>query len=69
MKVAQHPDYDARFPGKFQWGLLDSLKMGTFAAEVAMRLNRELQKDMLDRQVVPGLRLALHMIAESEEVS
>ena len=61
MKVKDHKDYNPEFPENFPWGWLDSQRLSCIASVYVNYIQNNLKSD---RNLVPGLRLALQVIAE-----
>ena len=61
MKVIECADYNQEFPESFPWGHIDSIKMCNLASIIVTHINHAFTKG--DRNNVPGLRLALNLIA------
>ena len=65
MKVKNHCHYNPEFPEAFTWGWLDSISLGNVASDVVNQINHDLRRD---RNLVPGLRAALNIIADVAEI-
>jgi len=66
MRVLEHKNFNAEFPEKFNWGLLDSPRVESIAKKIASAI--EFDALSASRNCVPGLREALRIIAEETEV-
>ena len=66
MKVVEITNYLPEFPERFFWGHLDSPKLAHLASILSTRILRDLETP--NRSFVPGLRRALHCIAEIAEI-
>lgn len=58
--------YNANYPERYNWDLLDSHKLSKIAEEISAKIDEDLKTE--DRNLVPGLRTALNIIADCEEV-
>lgn len=67
MKVKDHKDYNDEFPENFTWGWVDSLSLGNVSEVIVNYIKNDL-KYSKDRNMVPGLRLALRILAGVAEV-
>jgi len=67
MKVKDHDSYNQEFPENFTWGWVDSISLGNISSVIVNYIENDL-KYSKDRNLVPGLRLALHIIADVAEV-
>jgi len=64
MKVIEATNYNREFPEQFTWGHLDSIKHANLAATIVNHIEHDLHNIPQNRNVTPGLRLALNLIAE-----
>lgn len=64
--VAQLPDFDYEFPERFNWGAIDSITISEAAEEMCRHISDGFST--LDRNNVPGLRLALNILAKKAKV-
>jgi len=66
MKVYQDSKYNADFPENYTWNKIDSIKL----SKIAVDLKGWLQHDLgsASRNLVPGLRKALDVIAQKAEM-
>lgn len=65
MKVSEHPSFKPEFPEVFPWGWVDSIHLTNVASTIVNHIRHDMSKG---RNNVPGLRLALNIIAERAEV-
>jgi len=61
MKITESRDYNPQFPERFNYGLCDSIKLSEPGMTLAQKAIDDTQSS--DRNLLPGLRFALHQIA------
>jgi hypothetical protein len=66
MKVKDCSDYNTEFPETFTWSWLDSPKLCNIANNIRNHIDHDLRT--ANRNNVPGLRLALNIIAEEADI-
>ena len=66
MKVSEHAQFRPEFPEAYTWGRIDSIKFCNVATTISNYINHDLRS--VDRNLVPGLRQALNIIADHAEV-
>jgi hypothetical protein len=67
MKVCDCQNFNPDFPERFPWGHLDSPKLASVASIIAAAAEKDLRGPG-QRHLVPGLRLALNLIADIADV-
>ena len=65
MKVKDHCHYNPEFPETFTWEWVDSISLGNVASGIVNQINHDVRRD---RNLVPGLRVALNTIADVAEI-
>jgi hypothetical protein len=65
MKVKEYFCYSHLYPEKFEWGYINSISLSDLSQEIVDNINKEMKKE---RNFVPGLRMALNLIAEIAEI-
>ena len=66
MLVKDCNNFNPEYPEQFTWGHLDSISLCNVASELSNHINHDLKT--VERNKVPGLRLALNIIAKYAEV-
>lgn len=61
MKVIECRDFKPEYPESFTWGHVDSILASNLSADIVNRITHDLRK--ADRNLVPGLRHALVLLA------
>ena len=61
MKVIECKDYNREFPELWTWGHVDSPKISSIASMLVAHIEHDIKKE---RNFVPGLRMALNIVAE-----
>jgi len=64
MKVVEVSCFNPEFPEIFPWGRVDSILGAVVAADIVNHIEHECRKRADKRGLVPGLRLALRILAE-----
>lgn len=64
MKAIEYRAYDREFPENFTWGHLDSPTLSKLAYTISNHIIHDLRKPPDERNLTPGLRKALNLIAE-----
>ena len=66
MLIYQDKEYNSKFPETYNWNKIDSIKL----CKLALNYKGWIQHDLknIDRNLVPGLRKALNIIAERAEI-
>ena len=65
MKVKKCRDFDPNYPEVFPWGHLDSITVSNIASDIRNSIDHDLRTS--HRNLVPGLRVALNIIADHAE--
>jgi hypothetical protein len=63
MKVIECSNYNKEFPESFPWASIDSILGANIGSEMVNWISHDMRTT--DRLLVPGLRLALNILASS----
>jgi len=66
MKVKDHSHYNPKFPEQFTWGWVDSIPLANISSVIINHIEHDLHRE---RNYVPGLRVALNIIADVAEIT
>jgi len=66
MTVKECANYNPMFPEKFPWGSIESISLTNVAFQIVNHIEHDLRSK--ERNLVPGLRVALNQIAEYAKV-
>ena len=66
MKVIECNNYNREFPELFTWGHIDSIKLSNLANTIVSYIEHD--RTTIDRNLTPGLRTALNLIADIAEI-
>ena len=66
MKVIEHAEFKSEYPEQYTWGRIDSITYSNLGNTLSNWILYDLKT--IDRNLVPGLRKALNLIAERAEV-
>jgi hypothetical protein len=58
--------YNSEFPELFKWHMIDSLKLTSVSIKISDLIKEDLKT--IDRNLIPGLRTALNVIAEITDI-
>ena len=66
IKIINDPKFNPSYPEDYAWGKIDSLKFSNFGYALSNLIYQDLKTK--NRNLVPGLRKALNVMAENEQV-
>ena len=66
MKVAEDTNFNEQYPEHYPWGKIDSYLMCNTTNDIINHLNHDMKT--VNRNLVPGLRKALCIIAQYAEL-
>jgi len=66
MKVSEHSEFNPEYPEKYTWGRIDKITYSNLGSLLSNWIEHDIKT--IDRNLVPGLRKALNLIAEKADI-